>query len=503
MSGKFPKYNHTDLPEDPVNQYVYFEDILSDASKHGLVNEVPLNEEDTYKLESQRIRLQTIATRLYLLGYIKRKITPKNLGKNLELVKQAVAKFQLEANLKQDNWVGEKTWFALHQLVSFESELDYNQWFENDNIKEETKYALHRAIQLRLWSLGLYYKKPGEKIQLLQKKSLGNLKDIFNIFLIRPNRLTPDFNYNTLKVLFNQDLLTKSIIERASLKRNSFMLRLPDKNKARYRTKAQSFIVNCAKIELWLMGYDIKIDGRNDFYIDTESDIYEAIKNYYKDFCGFEEHRAYDMAKKITPKLFEGIVEVASNDDDFKEDDASYEIAIEMQSQNDIETAWSFIKERGIRLWDGLKRMWRWIVKKGKQILSYANKNIFIGFFRYISKAYKILKKGFAEVVNSIKTYINGTIQTTKVLIGFSKDMDTTVLMNNDITEEEIITANNKIQTQSQVFKVSCKIVSWVIRIFKNLVAGFYGWGKLLYTLLKSYKDIRQMYQEFKMIAQI
>ncbi|MFB6342642.1 peptidoglycan-binding protein [Saccharicrinis sp. FJH62] len=501
MSEGLPPYNHDALPDDPVDRLGAFEAILNDASKNGLVNDVPSNEEETYTLESQRIRLKTIASRLYLLGYLKRKVKAKQLHKHIDDIKEAVLWFQKDANLKQDNWVGNKTWSALDQLVSFESEIIPEQWFKDGKIREETRSAVHRAVQLRLWSLGLYRDKPRQKFNLLNQTSLKNFNQILHIFLIRAENYTANLDEETLNILFNQDLLTDTIIKRSSLKKNSFLLRLPDKNKEQSRSLAQSFIVNCAKIELWLLGYSVIIDGINNFAISTDSDIYEAIKKYYIDFEEMSVNEASDKAKNITPVLFKNMVNIDTDTDNRNISEVVQEIAEHLKTPSAIEEAWDYIKRKGTRLFDGLKRIWRWILKKGKQVVSFVKENIFVGFFRYASKAFKIIKKGFTVVINSVQTYVNGYLTSPNIVYKFSKDMDSTVIISSEITPEQTEASLLMINNYNRCFNLSCKIISLSLNIFISAVTGIAGWMRLLYSLLISYKDIRMIYEELKTVT--
>ncbi len=500
MKTSLPDYSLPDLSGSYINQLGQFENILEEANNIGIVNNTPGDANETYNVEDQRIRLQTITSRLWLLGYLPRKISHRNIKNKIDDIKHAVVQFQKDANLIQDEWVGDKTWYALDELVSFESDITYNKWFVNGRIRSKVKNSFHRAIQLRLWSLGLYGSKPKKNSKLLNKKDIRNFGKILKIFLIKNNKFEDDFNYETLQILFDQDLLTKAIAERSSKNRKTFLLKLPIKEKESQRRLAQRFIVNCAKIELWLLGYKVKIDGKFNFEISEESDMYVAISLYYKHFQDLSESQANKFAKRITPDLFVGI-EAANNINYEDGDDASKEIIMSLKTNNDVNNAWTYIKDKGMRLWDGVKRLWRWFKKIGSKIVSFFKENIFKAFFRYTSKASKIIKKGVAEVVRSIKVYITGDLIVNNIRYQFSKDMDTIVLLPKDANISETELGINKLLKQSKAFNVGCRIIAWIFRIFKYLVVGFVGWAKLLIALLKGYKDLKRLYFDFKQLA--
>ena len=101
MIDTLPKYTLPKFSESPIDQIGQFEDILTEAGKNGVINVPPSSADETYNIESQRVRLQTIAERLYLLGYLRNKIKPNKIDKKLEDIKEAVIIFQKDANLKK------------------------------------------------------------------------------------------------------------------------------------------------------------------------------------------------------------------------------------------------------------------------------------------------------------------------------------------------------------------------------------------------------------------
>ena len=154
-----------------------------------------------------------------------------------------------------------------------------------------------------------------------------------------------------------------------------------------------------------------------------------------------------------------------------------------------------------MRLWDGLKRVWRWMVNKGKQVVSLLKQNLYKGLFRYASKAFKIIGKGIGRVTASIMTYLKGEMRLEHAVLYFSKDMDTTVFLSPQITVDQCYELSAKINRQSRAFAIGTQIIEWVIRIFKDLAKGVVGWALLLLTLVRSYNQLRILYAEFKALA--
>ena len=498
MAESLPDYTHGVLSGPTINQLGQFEKILEDAKGEGVINTPPDNETETYDYNSQRIRIQTIASRLWLLGYLPRKIRPEKIPEKLDDIKEAVGRFQKDADLKQDNWVGDKTWYALDELVSFESDTTYSQWFANGAIKPEAENAVHRAVQLRLWCLGLYPNKPDKKFRLLKDDALKSFGNILKIFLIRKGVFKSGLNYETLKILFDQDLLTNAIARRSSPGKKSFLLKITNGDREKQKNLAQAFIINCAKIELWLLGYEVEIDGINNYQYTAGSSLYKAMEHYYQHFENLTKARAGHLASQITPAFFEGISTANDIVVSYDSDDLSEEVAKEFSTARAVDEAWSYLKNKGMRLWDGLKRIWRWIKKIGKKVVTFIKENIFKAFFRYASKAFKIVQRGIAAVVKSINIYIKGELCESGIFYRFSKDMDTTVYLTGEINGKRGIDA---LQKQSKAFNLGCRIIGWIFNIFKNMAIGFVGWAKLLFSLLKGYKELKILYRDFKAVA--
>ena len=114
---------------------------------------------------------------------------------------------------------------------------------------------------------------------------------------------------------------------------------------------------------------------------------------------------AGDLSKRVSPKFFIGISDANKIDGDTTFDAAREEIAKNIETNEEISKAWSYLKTKGMRLFDGLKRIWRWVKKIGKKVVGFIKNNIFKAFFRYVSKAYKIVAKGIENIVKAFKVY--------------------------------------------------------------------------------------------------
>ncbi len=347
-----------------------------------------------------------------------------------------------------------------------------------------------------MWSLGLCEKKPGTDFNILLPSCLSSFEAMAKILMLVPRDYEAGFDKQTIRLLYDQERFVRFLAQRASDDKNSFRLNTEkEKNKEKL---AERFIVNCAKIELWLLGYNVKINGKNDFEKSEINNLYSAIKNYFVNFQGKNSAEAEELSQKITPLFFDGILADSEEKEKQGLPDASLLIAREINSEEEINNAWEFIKSKGLRLWDGLKRIWGWIKRIGSRVFSFIRENLFIGFFRFASKSWKIATRGISNIVDSVKVYINGVLHTPNDIFLFSKDMDTVAVVDKNLASGAgIIRLNN----QSAAFSLACRIVALIFDSFKYLSAGFAGWARLLFTLVKEYSNLKNLYTDFVKVA--
>lgn len=515
MSSALPVYNFPDIEGSPSHQLGLFENIFEEAKIKGVVSSTPESDEETYAIQSQQVRIQAVAERLWLLGYLPKKIHPDDIEKNKEIIRKAVIRFQGDANLKQDYWVGNKTWYALDELVSFESHFSPEHWFDKDEVIGNAFPAINRAAQLRLWSLGLVDERPTNEFMPLQINDLSDFKKILHLFSIEHDSSRIGLNRYSLELLFDQDAFSIAIGHSKYPNRDAFLYNVKAVVNStseiddipKLKELGRKFIVNCARIELWLLGFDVSIGAEisnrlmKKMTTRKKGDLRKEMTRYYQLFEKQEIGIATELSKRISPKFFIGIADANKIDGESEIEDASEEITKNIRSNEEISDAWNYVKTKGMRLFDGLKRVWRWIKKIGKKAANFIKNNIFKAFFRYVSKAYKIVSRGIKNVIESFKVYFQEGMVSEKVYFKFSKDLDTSVFLSNDARRGNIQKGIDDLKKQSKAFNLGCRIVGWIFKIFKELVKGYIGWAKLLFALIKSYKEIRLLYQDFKLVA--
>lgn len=207
------------------------------------------------------LRIRVIAEQLWLLGYLERKprrnFSPRNQARNR--FQQAVASFQQEAGLVVDGWVGDETWRALNALVGFESVTGIDRWQEADGTYRR---AFLRAIQLRLFSYGLARHQPGPGFVAVPPANLARACEVLwalGLMSVFPSGSPPA---GWMSLLFDHDGLVRAA---AQFDDTFASQRIAGAEHRDVRETLRRFLVNLAKIELWLLGSEARIDGADDY----------------------------------------------------------------------------------------------------------------------------------------------------------------------------------------------------------------------------------------------
>ena len=287
--------------------------ILEKASRNGIAAPLPDSIHEVRSKELLESRICTVRTRLYLLGYLEDDNQRSEIDGMLE---DAITQFQDEAELVKDGWVGQQTWTALQELVSFEHPSNLHKWFKGNQIKP----ALLRAIKLRLYVLGFL---PSQQVQDADRlsKALEKFVTIARILKLHDQPLSPDVVFDTINVLFDQD----GIAARLGQTGEDFMRHRPaDIRKQDARNITHKFIICCAKIELWLLGYDISLDGTAKYkiplgierltYMPASYPLFHALNMFWQE-NGMDRGDALHEATRITGFFFNTLLEVQQQGD--------------------------------------------------------------------------------------------------------------------------------------------------------------------------------------------
>ncbi|HIJ79480.1 MAG: peptidoglycan-binding protein [Desulfobulbaceae bacterium] len=468
------------------------------------------------------VRFKVIAEQLWLLGYLENKPDPDQTGniQSTQTFTSAIRRFQQEAGLTVDGWTGSETWKEIKALVNFETETDVDRWMRADGLFYR---AFRRAVQLRLWAYGLADKRPGSEFNAIPPANIQRLKK-----LLWSLSLIDDYEQEiSRKILFSMLFDPDRLVAAAAgfkprlkvflASDDSFADNIDhlEQHEGILQIKRR-FLVNLAKVELWLLGSEVKIDGEDDYRVKgltrkklwggTDKNLGTYLQEYWEKLSEFKAETATEKAKAITPSLFTSFIEPTTiNEKDlkkFSEDDYSQQIAAEFEqepnTQELVVKSYCEGKNLGMKLWDGLKRVWNWIKNGVKKIISFG-KNIFRAFYRFAMKGFKIVKTACSAFAKSMDQYLAGQIEingTNSVLAAIKKDMDFQIASNPSANAADLAKATQAVRRFGAMFFFSCQIVGVFIDFLINAVTGLAGWARLLMALVKGYRSLVPAYRE-------
>lgn len=545
---KFPEYNHAKNPfpqkgDDFINQWDSAYRLLTGAEEAGVLDmpvkvlspSTPFGDpmgciDPIPGVEGLNpMRVKVMASKLWLMGYLKKK-PRKREGSILQTSQpfiEAVRAFQTDAGLIVDGWIGNQTWNALRTLVSFETETRIDKWVTGGG---EFMPAFNRAVQLRLWAYGLVVKGPKPSFEGVSSVGIKRLQAVlWSLGVVSSVDTEPD-HHILFAHLFDPDGLVAAAanfkpLKAAGSKGNSFR----DTALSRQQTEIKRrFLVNLAKVELWLLGSEITIDGMDDYPVEglgvkkrkkvpsehvtedaTDPYVRWRLIDFWIKLGGFDKKEASKRAKSIAPSLFKSLIEpgVETNAEVFPMDDADYSEAIARQFEavedkkeltKKIMNAHKESRGLGMILWDGLKRLWRWVKKGVKAIVDFTV-NVSRTFFRFALKGFTIVRTAFSVFASSMEQYFKHRIdlkENQEVVVLVSKDMDKTVVISDTATQKHIVDAQKKIDRFGAMFYFSCRLVQVFTKLIIGIATGLSGWVRLIMTLVKGYRKLIPAYRE-------
>ncbi len=477
---------------------------LTQSEVNGLFVPLPLEEPQKSKDVS---RIKTIRNRLANLGYLLKDSGRPYLDGELE---QAVRWFQEEADLEVDGWVGEQTWTALQELVSFESPSNLLRWFRGGQIKAPLK----RAMGLRLFVLGLMENapaaQPGDPTEGME--AFGRVWEILNL---GPVTSRASISLEWVARLFDQDGLIGRLAS----------ARVPSTLQERQST--HGFLLNAAKIELWLAGYKIRPTGydlqsrsvgddKSDssiWMISSSMTKYLRLKKnmrFYKALLSFwKDHEAEnDQIKTLTadfmdtfPQFFQMIATEIQIDAVMTTSEKQAEIErILKKYPEQIPTIWDHVHEMGNRVWDGIRRVWGWLktlMRSGFKKVITLGSNLARLIYDYALSAYCVVSnvfKSFGAMVRSITNPVADGSDLKHIVMFHDKDFDFRVVVNSSAESKVVKALTRKVRRQTRMFVFACHVLSIVMSVTMTVIqSGMTGYIGLIFAMIRSKKQLNRI----------
>ena len=509
----FERFEHA----PPEQAYGDLDELLDRAELEGVLDLPAESAELARSGVANRVRVAVIAERLWLLGYLAKRADaadPADLERWNRFL-AAVERFQRDANLVADRWVGELTWRALQQLVSFETPTDVRRHSD----AESPRPALIRAVRLRLWALGLLAERP----TAASKSDVVPLVAMRRFWLLVRRLGMVPFETKLPPVLdcfewiFDQNRLVEGAARSST----------PDPNQRRRRAfkylgvrderktvdpQVRRFIVCLVKVEFWLLGFDVDIDGKADYLVyGFEADrgvrrnraLRRALRQFWKNIRRTTPARQRAFAERITPELLEVLADPPGSRAGGAlppVGDYSHEASDVIRGTRQIDQAWKEGRSLGMRLWDGLGRVWRWLSRGARQVLS-IGKNLLRGFFRYALKAFEIVRFSARVVAQSISQYVAGELNTgerTSVHVALTVDADFSIEIAQDAPGDHLQQVGLGIRYFGHAFLLACRILALIADVIRDAATGAVGWARLIWDLVRGYRAIRPIYRQVR-----
>lgn len=469
---------------------------------------LPLAESDQrfFTSEAGRAYLPVLRDRLFRLGYLRVRKGPDQVDETLT---KAIRKLQAEAGLTVDGWVGIQTWNALQELFAFEPTTCLDRWIDAKGMTP----ALRRAACLRLISLGFI---PG-RTTAGPGDLAGPLHEWRHILvLLEAPGISAATGLDTLELLtylFDIDRLSTLVDEAAG---HIAMVMTPgdDTDGARL----QRFLGCLLKIELWLLGYEhIKPDGkpleirreparrrggvgpkvRQRRAVDSPG--YRLIQRFWRDsgFPGEHGSAGHVLLQcfRLLAQMRDDVARSAPDEQSERKARAGGIISQLEETHSNDETHW---QQRAFlaRIWDGAKRVWRFLKKLVKGALSRIR--------LLIRAAYQLAADGFSLVRRAIRVFGEGMAMLTspqiagsnrQIAMRHSADFDFQVFLDRETENDAVKRFLEQLERRLGSLRSALRMLQLLFDAAVDavrLASGPWGWWRLLRALI----DLNGRYDE-------
>ncbi len=285
---------------------------------------------------------------------------------------------------------------------------------------------------------------------------------------------------------------------------------------------SHSLILNAAKIELWLMGYQVKPNGydlktvvkpadnsdltgwdiiKKSKTLSQQFKVKKSIKLYRELHKFWMEHgRDDDEADGLSVNFlthfqaFFNIVDKGvSSREALDSVDAQDKIeAFISDKKEQLPSIWKNVRQFGARIWDGIRRAWGWFKRLVTGVIDKVQK---IGL--NISRIVHNVALGSFTVVSNVLKSIGATIKVIAdpqmpgsdpdhVLFIRDRDFDSRVFINQSSHGQNIRKCTRILNYEMRKFTFGCRIIGTIVSILAELVkkswTGYFG---LVFGLVK------------------
>ena len=486
---------------------------LDDAVESGHLGDE--DRPDVIPLVSARAR--TAYRYLFLLDYLDQ-VPPDEFptgGMKLKSwqskIEQAIRDFQSDCGLRVDGELREAVWEALLDLASFDTPTQVSRWMRDG----QPLPVMERAAKVRLYALGLCNLLPrrpasissrNKEQQTDLRNGIGSFVRAARIFDLASSPLQPQLDFRFLNTLFDQAAILNSLARGTTGIMMNLDPSLTDRQRRKEIAFGKEFVNSVAAVELWLFGYDVLVGSGNDkgrFQAgDGKLDVHTAIGQFIESHAGDIDFTGVRKGK-IPGLAFRRILEVRISGDDAQQTaDADEVVRQVLEDRNVKSQVLAKVKTFGSRLWDGVKRVWRWfksglkkLFEKTKRIAKAVISNIAryvhsaaVGVFEHVRAAVRGVRDGF----NFLREKVVRGSDPAQIVVQHTLDFDIEVFVNQAADQSRVRNFSDIMLLRSRIFEVATKIVGELFSLFLKVVRKGIttGWFGILLALTRLGKSV-------------
>jgi len=501
VAGSLDRYH---LPEfaslESFERYDELALVVERADEQGVLDPLPISEQAVRTEPSIPSRTHTIRTRLFLLGYLGKDNGSPVIDARL---RKAIRAFQGEAGLTVDSWVGDESWTALQELVSFEAPSNIARWFEG----AVPNPALVRAADVRLHVLGLLESRHPRKRKKVTV-ALERFVSLADLLGLADRRLPGGFMQETIVVLFDQDRLAA----RLARVDEDLVLRGPARTRKLDAGRwARKFVACVAKIELWLLGYEVTPGLKPRFetpnrgtYRAGRFPVYHALRAFWS-ASGQDDGEARRSAATIGAPFFRQLLEDQRGGDRAADRDSVDELyrMLAEAAPRQQRAVWKRIRTIGSRIWDGIKRVWRWFktcVRRGIRAAAGWARNLARLAYRYASGVFATVGRAVAVGVRAVvfisRSVVPGS-DPRHLVIRRDADFDYDLFFNRFHDPRTAAALLREFSVQSRRFAVATRVMGLLLgalveTLRRSALGGWFGFVLSLIRIRGSLIELRR-----------
>ena len=266
-----------------------------------------------------------------------------------------------------------------------------------------------------------------------------------------------------------------------------------------------------AKVELWLHGYDIPLNGADDLKVPKKANsqadkfsTYNTLYQFWTDVGNKDIQELKMLSSQVDHRFFQALISLNNHANTISQTeivDHVYQVLMTEETST-IQKIWDGIKSIGARIWDGIKRVGNWLlhwIKKGVKKVGAWIKNIARLAYHYAQKSFPRIAGIIDGVVETVKTLTHKTIPGTSLetaLIRHDLGFNLTTIINADVNTSAVDITFRNFEVHVHIFQVGMQIMGLLIDVLTTVLkkAVFQAsWLGLITALLKVEPKLKQL----------